>query len=89
MTGTQPFTPDDAYCVYCHAPAAGSCAVCAALCCADCVELVGGITVPRATCHNCLAAGHAPAGIGLFLRRSAVVAAMIAAVLALLIYFAV
>ncbi len=61
MQGTQPISPDDVYCVYCHAPAAGSCAVCHALCCGDCVELVMGLTVRRAVCRSCLARNAAPA----------------------------
>lgn len=61
MPGTQPFSPDDVYCVYCHAPAAGPCAVCQALCCGDCVELVMGLTVRRAVCRSCLARGARPA----------------------------
>jgi hypothetical protein len=61
MHGTQPITPDDVYCVYCYAPAAGSCAVCRALCCGDCVELVMGLTTCRAVCRSCLARGARPA----------------------------
>jgi hypothetical protein len=58
---TQTFTPDDIYCAYCHAPAAGPCAACGALCCADCVEIAMGLTVQRAVCKPCLAKGaHAP-----------------------------
>lgn len=53
MAGLDPFTPDDDYCVYCHAPAAGLCAGCGALCCADCVELVMGWTTQRAVCGSC------------------------------------
>lgn len=52
----QSFTPDADYCVYCHAPAAGLCADCGALCCADCVELVLRFTSRRAVCTACLAA---------------------------------
>lgn len=52
----QPFTPDDDYCVYCHAPAAGPCAECGALCCGDCVEIVLQLSVPRAICQSCFAA---------------------------------
>lgn len=52
----QSFTPDADYCVYCHAPAAGLCADCGALCCADCVELVLRFTSRRAVCTSCLAA---------------------------------
>ena len=61
MPGTQPISPDDVYCVYCHAPAAGACAVCQALCCGDCVELVMGLTVRRAVCRSCLARDARPA----------------------------
>ena len=57
----QPFTPDDAYCVYCHAVAAGPCATCGAICCGDCVELVMGLRTQRAVCHSCLQQGRAPA----------------------------
>lgn len=53
MGGIEPFTPDDDYCVYCHAPAAGMCAACGALCCPDCVELVMGWTTRRAVCRTC------------------------------------
>lgn len=52
----QPFTPDDAYCAYCHAPAAGVCADCGALCCGDCVALVLRFTSRRAVCRDCLRA---------------------------------
>jgi hypothetical protein len=62
MTTEQPFTPDDPYCVYCHAPAAGPCATCGALCCGDCVELVMGLTTRRAVCCSCIEKGHLPAG---------------------------
>jgi hypothetical protein len=50
----QPFTPDEDYCAYCHAPAAGVCADCGALCCGDCVELVLRFTSQRAVCRSCL-----------------------------------
>ena len=53
MSGLEPFSPDDEYCVYCHAPADGMCADCGALCCADCVELVMGWTKQRAVCTSC------------------------------------
>jgi hypothetical protein len=52
----QPFVPDADYCAYCHAPAAGPCADCGALCCADCVEVVLRFTSRRAVCQPCLAA---------------------------------
>jgi hypothetical protein len=51
----QPFIPDDDYCAYCHAPAAGPCAECGALCCGDCVELVMQLTSERAVCVSCIA----------------------------------
>jgi hypothetical protein len=50
----QSFTPDDDYCVYCHARAAGPCADCGALCCGDCVEVVLQLSIPRAVCQSCL-----------------------------------
>ncbi len=53
MAGLDPFQPDQDYCVYCHAPAAGMCARCGALCCGDCVELVMGWTTQRAICSSC------------------------------------
>lgn len=59
---TQTFTPDELYCVYCHAPAAGPCATCGALCCGDCVELAMGLTVERAVCKACLEKGSRPPG---------------------------
>jgi len=52
----QPFQPEHEYCVYCNAPAAGLCADCGALCCADCVELVMRFTSRRAVCTSCGAA---------------------------------
>jgi hypothetical protein len=52
----QPFTPDDEYCVYCHARAAGPCAECGALCCGDCVEVVLQLSIPRAVCRSCVGA---------------------------------
>lgn len=55
----QPFTPDADYCVYCHAPAAGLCADCGALCCGDCVEIVMRVTSQRAVCRACLDAADA------------------------------
>lgn len=62
MSTPETFTPDDVYCVYCHAPAAGPCASCGALCCGDCVELVMGLTTQRAVCRSCSEKGHRPAG---------------------------
>lgn len=66
MTQTSPFTPDDDYCVYCHAVAAGACAACGALCCGDCVELVMGLTTQRAVCRSCIAAGHRTGDVALW-----------------------
>ena len=60
MSGLEPFTPDDDYCVYCHAPAAGMCAGCGTLCCADCVELTMGWTTQRAVCSQSAAAVPSP-----------------------------
>jgi hypothetical protein len=68
MAGTQPFEPDDIYCVYCHAIASGPCAVCGALCCGDCVELVMGLTLWRATCRSCLEQGRRPTRLPMALR---------------------
>ena len=53
MPGLTPFQPDDDYCVYCHKPAAGRCAVCHALVCADCAELTTGLSHPIAVCEGC------------------------------------
>jgi hypothetical protein len=49
------FQPDDDYCAYCHAIAAGPCAECGALCCGNCVEVVLRFTSQRAVCKPCLA----------------------------------
>ncbi len=76
MPGLDPFTPDEDYCVYCHAPAAGMCAECGALCCVDCVELVMGWTTQRATCHSCLERTEPPAA-GHGSRRLAIVVAVV------------
>ena len=86
MPGTQPISPDDVYCVYCHAPAAGSCAVCRALCCGDCVELVMGLTLRRAVCRSCLARGAVPADAAA--RRWFAVAAIALLLVALVILVA-
>jgi hypothetical protein len=80
-----PFTTDALYCVYCHAPAAGICAVCGALSCADCVELVRGIITPRAVCRSCVRDGRLPAERSAFL-RGLVWAAALAALLAVVVY---
>ena len=53
MAGLAPFQPDQDYCVYCHKPAAGRCAVCHALICADCCELQDGLISPLALCEKC------------------------------------
>jgi len=53
MTGLAPFKPDQDYCVYCHRPAAGRCAVCHALVCADCSVLKKGLSRPLALCKQC------------------------------------
>ena len=62
MGGLQPFSPDDQYCVYCHAPAAGLCAGCQAICCGDCVELVMGVTKQCAVCQSCIEKGWSAPG---------------------------
>lgn len=82
-----PFAPDEVYCVYCHAPAAGLCATCGALCCADCVELVRGISIitPRAVCRSCVRDSRSPAEGSAFLRRMRW-AAGLAVLVALLAY---
>ena len=80
-----PFAPDEVYCVYCHAPAAGLCATCGALCCADCVELVPGIITPRAVCRSCVREDRPPAGGSTF-RRGMGWAAGLAVLVALLAY---
>lgn len=79
MTQTTPFTPDDSYCVYCHAVAAGVCAACGALCCGDCVELVMGLTTQRAVCRSCIDAGRTSGDVGL---RRWVIGALVAFVAA-------
>jgi hypothetical protein len=53
MPGLAPFQPDNDYCVFCHRPAAGRCAVCHALICAECAELVPGLSRPLAVCRRC------------------------------------
>jgi len=73
VTQTTPFTPDELYCAYCHARAAGLCAACGALCCGDCVELVMALTTRRAVCHDCLRKGRRPGDVAL--RRWLLVAA--------------
>lgn len=86
MGGLEPFSPDDQYCVYCHAPAAGPCAGCQAICCGDCVELVMGVSRQNAVCHSCIEKGWSPPGKRAFTRIAAAVGA--AAVIGLLtVYF--
>ncbi len=70
MGGLQSSSTDDVYCVYCNAPAAGQCSVCMSPCCADCVELVVGLTSRQAVCNLCLRVGSRPAG-GMTLLREA------------------
>lgn len=53
MPGLAPLQPDDDYCVFCHQPAAGRCAVCHALVCADCSVLQDGLIRPLALCEKC------------------------------------
>lgn len=78
MSGMQTFEPDGIYCVHCHAPAAGPCAACGALCCGDCVELRPGLTRQQAVCRVCIAAAPAPRR-----RHRVVVAAVALSLLAL------
>ncbi len=59
-----PLQPDELYCVYCHRPAAGRCARCHALICADCADLESGLSRPVAVCHRCLGA-RPPWGLSL------------------------
>jgi hypothetical protein len=75
----QPFTPDDEYCVYCHARAAGPCAECGALCCGDCVEVVLQLSIPRAVCQTCLTSHPRSDRRGLWSRMSAALARLKAA----------
>lgn len=74
----QEFQPDDEYCVYCHAVAAGLCADCGALCCGDCVEVVLRFTSQRAVCKPCLAAGPARGRTSLWLWAAGALAAAVA-----------
>jgi len=80
MSGLEPFAPDDDYCVYCHAPAAGMCAECRALCCPDCTELVMGWTTRQAVCSSCVRSR--PAGEKPRRRASPWIAGLVAAALA-------
>lgn len=63
MSSLQTFTPDDIYCVFCHARAAGRCATCHALICADCAELTGGAVQKAAVCQECAARGEGRVGL--------------------------
>jgi len=60
---TTPFQPDDIYCIYCHAPAAGPCATCKALICSDCGELTGGAVKKVVVCKRCAEKGHGAVGL--------------------------
>jgi hypothetical protein len=86
VTGLEPFSPDRPYCVYCHAPAAGMCAGCGAICCAECTELVMGISTQQALCGSCLRDGRRPAGMRRFLGAAAAAAVLLTGVLLLLVY---
>jgi len=84
MAGLDPFQPDQDYGVYCHAPAAGMCAGCGALCCPDCVELVMGWTTQRAVCRSCAEQGEQPRNPS----RRWPIALLLLALVALLFLFA-
>ncbi len=58
MSSLSRFNPDDIYCVYCHAPAAGPCATCQALICADCGSLTGGSVKKVVVCQRCADGGR-------------------------------
>ncbi len=62
MTTPAGFEPDDIYCVLCHAPAAGPCATCRALICADCSVLTGGAVKTVAVCTRCHGQGRGVVG---------------------------
>ena len=53
MPGLVPVQPDHDLCVICGRPAAGRCAVCHALVCADCAVLEQGLGKPVAVCRRC------------------------------------
>jgi hypothetical protein len=82
MPGISPLQPDQDYCVYCHAPAAGRCGTCHALICADCAELAPGLSRPLALCKKC---ATRPPAAGLRLLGWLVVPALVLAVLVLLV----
>jgi hypothetical protein len=86
MTSTHPFDPDASYCVYCRAVAAGFCATCGALCCADCAELVMGLTTQRAICRSCMERGARPLERRLLSWMAGVALVLVAAV-AVVIWF--
>jgi len=62
VPAASPFRPDDLYCVHCHAPAAGSCATCRAIICADCAVLTGGAVQGAAVCIDCGELGRGTVG---------------------------
>lgn len=57
MAPLTPFQADYSYCVYCHAKAAGPCAICGALICGDCCELKEGTVKKTAICTSCARKG--------------------------------
>jgi hypothetical protein len=79
MSTPAELVPDDAYCIYCHAPAAGPCAACGALCCGECVELRLGLTRQLAVCRDCIRKGVTLAGAGRLVWWAAAACAGIAA----------
>ena len=80
--------PDADYCVYCHAPAAGPCATCQALVCADCCELTGGEVKKVAVCHSCFRQGAGRVGWAQWSGVLGTVAIVVAIALALLVLVA-
>ena len=85
MPGLAPFRPDHDYCVYCHRPAAGRCAVCHALVCADCSVLKEGLIRPIALCEKCAERAPRPRRVLLmWLLAAAVFLAALAAALLIL-----
>lgn len=60
--GLQRFEPDGIYCVYCHQEAAGPCATCAAMICADCGVLTGGAVKKAVVCERCHSQGRGAVG---------------------------
>ena len=62
MGGLVPFQPDNEYCVYCHAVAAGPCATCHAMVCGDCCEITGGAVKKVAVCVRCARRGRGTVG---------------------------